>query len=239
MTPTRFQFASDEFVYPLKITQISVKDKTEALYVQAPEKMDLAGDWSYQLTWVPMIQAATGCTPGACRGGEEGSSGWATCPALLQRAGTWVSLHAGAASTPNAKGMSDDHGMGTQAGATDIKILKGAPYSEAVPNVDEGFTAADLVNPKRAAAVRNVIQARLAQSGKYHPHGYAVRRVPAPDVKGLTQLAGHLEHGQFITKFRKVFCRDEMNEDLVLVPAKEGEETDRSEYQEVLPSSPP
>jgi len=36
VTPTRFQFASEKLVYPLKITQISVKDKTEALfYVQA------------------------------------------------------------------------------------------------------------------------------------------------------------------------------------------------------------
>src|SRR5204863_4540829 len=41
-TPTRFQFASDKLVYPLKITQISVREKTEALfYVQAPFKVDL------------------------------------------------------------------------------------------------------------------------------------------------------------------------------------------------------
>ena len=31
VTPTRFQFASDKLVYPLKITQLSVKEKTEAL----------------------------------------------------------------------------------------------------------------------------------------------------------------------------------------------------------------
>src|SRR5262249_15908130 len=48
VTPTRFQFASDKLIYPLKITQISVKDKTEALfYVQAPFKVDLEGDLSY------------------------------------------------------------------------------------------------------------------------------------------------------------------------------------------------
>ena len=29
VTPTRFQFASEKLVYPLKITQISVKEKTE------------------------------------------------------------------------------------------------------------------------------------------------------------------------------------------------------------------
>ncbi len=35
VTPTRFRFASDKIVYPLKITQISVREKTEALfYVQ-------------------------------------------------------------------------------------------------------------------------------------------------------------------------------------------------------------
>src|SRR5262245_57501597 len=57
VTPTRFQFAADKLIYPLKITQISVKDKTEALfYVQAPFKVDLEGDLSYQRTWVPMLQ---------------------------------------------------------------------------------------------------------------------------------------------------------------------------------------
>src|SRR6266404_4323249 len=69
VTPTRFQFTSDKLVYPLKITQISVKDKTEALfYVQAPYKVDLQGDMSYQYTWVPMLQAASGCTPGGLPG---------------------------------------------------------------------------------------------------------------------------------------------------------------------------
>src|SRR2546430_437463 len=88
VTPTRFQFASDKLIYPLKITQISVKDKTEALfYVQAPYKVDLEGDLSYQRTWVPMLQAATGCTPGGIKGGGEQ---WLTAikdqiPALMQR----------------------------------------------------------------------------------------------------------------------------------------------------------
>src|SRR5687768_2746531 len=64
VTPTRFQFASEKLVYPLKITQISVKDKTEALfYVQAPHKVDLQGGMTYQYTWIPMLQAAMGCTP--------------------------------------------------------------------------------------------------------------------------------------------------------------------------------
>src|SRR5262249_19215595 len=60
VTPTRFTFASEKLVYPLKITQISVKDKTEALfYVQAPDKMDLAGKFSYEPSWTTMWSQAT------------------------------------------------------------------------------------------------------------------------------------------------------------------------------------
>ncbi|HTE17575.1 MAG TPA: DUF2330 domain-containing protein [Armatimonadota bacterium] len=61
ITPTRFTFASKRLVYPLRITQISVPDQTEALlYIQAPHKVDLPGDWSYQLTWAPMWEQALG-----------------------------------------------------------------------------------------------------------------------------------------------------------------------------------
>ena len=65
VTPTRFTFESTKLVYPLKITQISVKDKTEALfYVQAPHKMDLPGDFSYQFTFTPMwFQASSFAVP--------------------------------------------------------------------------------------------------------------------------------------------------------------------------------
>jgi hypothetical protein len=55
ITPTRFTFSSEKLIYPLKITQISVRDRTEALfYVQALHKMDLLGTFSYQFTWTPM-----------------------------------------------------------------------------------------------------------------------------------------------------------------------------------------
>jgi hypothetical protein len=65
VTPTRFTFESAKLVYPLKITQISVKDRTEALfYVQAPHKVDLPGDASYQFTFAPMwSQAMTFAIP--------------------------------------------------------------------------------------------------------------------------------------------------------------------------------
>ena len=61
ITPTRFTFSSDKIIYPLRITQISVKDKTEALfYVQTSHKVDLPGTASYNYTWQPMWAQATG-----------------------------------------------------------------------------------------------------------------------------------------------------------------------------------
>jgi hypothetical protein len=38
---------------------------------------------------------------------------------------------------------------------------------------------------------------------------------------------------------RKIFLRNEMNDDLVLVPARLGQNADESEYEELLPVSPP
>jgi hypothetical protein len=124
--------------------------------------------------------------------------------------------------------------------AEDVKVLSGkAPYSEKVPNVDEGFTQADLKDPKRAQAVIKVIQARLQKAQQQRPIGFLVREAPADDVRDLQQLTGHVQAGMFITKFRKIFARDEMNDDLSIVPARYNDAEDASEYEEILPTSPP
>jgi hypothetical protein len=245
VTPTRFQFTSDKLVYPLKITQLSVKDKTEALfYVQAPTKMDLQGDNSYQHTWVPMLQAATGCTPGGIKGGGEQ---WLTAirdliPGIQQRnQQLGFNFVAGQRPQPNSKGhIPTTMEWARKLTASDIKVLRGeAPYSEKVPDVDEGFTQADMKDPKKSQAIVKVIQARLAKAQQERPFGYLVREAPTEDVRALQQLAGHLRDGLFITKFRKIFARDEMNDDLMLVAARMGQNEDTSEYEEILPVSPP
>jgi hypothetical protein len=246
VTPTRFQFSSDKLVYPLKITQISVKDKTEALfYVQAPYKVDLTGDNSYQYTWIPMLQAGSGCMPQGLpgRGGEWLKAYNSQVPALLQRAAELDYRYVqGQRPQPNKKGhIPTTMEWARKLTDSDIKVLAGkAPYSEKVPNVDEGFTGADLKDARRSQAVIKAIQARLDKARQDRPLGFLVRQAPAEDVRSLQQLAGHLQAGLFITKFRKIFARDEMNDDLVIVPARYGGDAeDESEYEELLPVSPP
>jgi len=64
-------------------------------------------------------------------------------------------------------------------------------------------------------------------------------RAPADDLKQMKILVGHLKEGQFITKIRKTFTKGEMEDDLLIVPAKIGQAEDKSEYDEILPTSPP
>src|SRR6185295_10719083 len=102
--------------------------------------------------------------------------------------------------------------------------LKGeAPYAEKVPDVDEGFTRADLNDEAKREAIFKTIRARLDKCRQDRPYGYLVREAPADDVRQLQQLAGHVRADLFITKFRKIFCRDEMNADLLIIPARTGQ----------------
>jgi Uncharacterized protein conserved in bacteria (DUF2330) len=245
VTPTRFKFTSEKLVYPLKITQISVREKTEALfYVQAPYKVDLPGEMTYQYMWIPALQGAVGCTSTGIPGGGDD---W------LKRFGSQISTFAMQAKALDFRFVAGQRPQPGKQGRipttmewarkltkNDIGIITGKqPYSETVPDVDAGFTIADAKDPKRAQAIAKVIRQRLATSRKDHPDGYLVRHIPANDAKALQELAGHLTDGLFITKFRKTFTRGEMNDDLLIVPARYNDVEDRSEYEEMLPTSPP
>jgi hypothetical protein len=120
-----------------------------------------------------------------------------------------------------------------------LRLSGQAAYGEKLPDPDEGFTAADVKDPQKAEAVYKVIRERLEKYHKERPGGYLVREAPAEDLKQLKILTGHLKEGQFLTKFRKTFTRAEMDDDLLIVPAKLGQAEDRSEYEEILPTSPP
>ncbi len=251
VTPTRFQFASEQLVYPLKITQLSVKDKTEALiYVQAPTKVDLPGDMTYQYQWVPMLQNAQGWYAKGIFGSNDlpgKGDDWlraiqADAPALLQKGqALGFNFVSGQRPQPNRQGrIATTLEWAKKLTAEDVKVLKGeAPFGEKVPDPDEGFTRADVSDPKKAEAVYKVIRERLQKCQKERPGGYLVREAPADELKAMKQLVGHLREGQFVTKLRKTFTKDEMNEDLLIIPARLGKAEDRSEYEEILPTSPP
>src|ERR1700736_4711597 len=251
VTPTRFNFASDKLVYPLKITRLSVKDHTEALfYVQAPYKTDLPGDFTYQYQWLPMLQNAQGWYAKGIFGSHElpgMADDWLKdakdqIPDLLKH-GQELGFNfvSGQRPQPNKDGrIATTLEWARKLTPEDIKLLKEeAPYSETVPDPDQGFTADDLKDPKKAEAVYKVINERLEQSRKDRPGGYLVREAPAEDLKQLKILSGHLKEGQFLTKIRKTFTKGEMDDDLVIIPAKLGQAEDHSEYDEILPTSPP
>jgi hypothetical protein len=251
VTPTRFQFASDKLIYPLKITQLSVKDKTEALfYVQTSYKVDLPGDMTYQYQWVPMIQNAQGWYAKGIFGTNDlpgKADDWLRAikdrtPDLLRRGQELgFAFQSGTRPRPNKQGrIATTLEWAKKLTAADIKLLKDdALYSEKVPNVDEGYTAADVKDAKKAEAVYKVIRERLEKYRKERPAGYLVREAPKADIKQLKLLSGYLKEGQFLTKLRKTFTKGEMTDDLLIIRAKVGQAEDSSEYQEILPTSPP
>jgi hypothetical protein len=194
VTPTRFQFASSKLIYPLKITQLSVRDKTEALfYVQAPTKVDLPGDMTYQFQWLPMIQNAQGWYAKGIFGSHElpgQADDWLKdskdlAPALMQKGQELgFAFISGQRPQPNKQGrIATTLEWAKRLTAADIKVLKGqAAYSEKLPDPDEGFTEADIKDAKKAEAVYKVIRERLEKYHKDRPGGYLVREAPADDL---------------------------------------------------------
>ncbi len=187
VTPTRFTFDSPELIYPLRITQISVRDSTEALfYVQAPTKVDLQDSFSYQFTWQPMWAQAMGF---AIKRTEQ-EEAW------LKH----ITKHV-------------------------------ADYSRRAAGLQ-----VDRIQPATLEWTKKVRKQELDVidgTAKYN------RDAPKEDVDKLKILRGHIQEGQVVTKFRKVFNKFEMRDDLKLVRATAGGIPDDTLYYEIMPTSPP
>jgi hypothetical protein len=189
VTPTRFTFASDKLVYPLKITQISVKGQTEALfYVQAPHKVDLPGDFSYEFTWTPMWSQATS---------------FALPEKLTKQEQDWQK-HV----QPKAQ--------------DDLKKVNELRQQRHEPTTLE--------------CAKKITDNDLAVLEGRKPYN---RQAPKEDVDKLKLLKGHVKKGQFVTKLRKPFKKDEMGDDLEFVRARVAGQDDDIEYFSILPTSPP
>lgn len=258
VTPTRFTFASDKCFYPLKITQISVKDRTDALfYVQSPNQMDLPGDWSWMHSYRPMyLTYMLGCSVNPVEQKE------------LEDRQRWLESKQG----KDAQYETTKLEWAKKLGASELAVLSDpqANYAKMgtgeLPPGSKVVSLADMIADMKAAVLKkhkNTLppwaKNQLAQyEDRYQPakgaivkhdmntvgkgsisteyEWYPAREVPLDDIKGLVRLKGHLKQGQWLTKFRKQIRKDEMSTDLVLaaVPAKQ-EQT----YIRIMPTSPP
>ncbi|MCC6738774.1 MAG: DUF2330 domain-containing protein [Planctomycetia bacterium] len=256
VTPTRFTFASDRCIYPLKITQISVKDKTDALfYVQAADQMDLEGDLSWAHSFrVMYLTFMLGC------GANEDQQ------RELNERNSWVK--AKMAKDPKfettklewARKLGDEDiavledplrnyaqmgGANLAAGdriVTLEEFLKTVwdDYEKSDKNKDDKYAKERL---KELEKMYSPSKGAIVKVG--NPNGrftgsqwmwLPAREAPEEEVKGLSRLKGHLQKGQWVTKFRKILRKDEMTDDLVLVPVPAGRE---QEYVRIMPTSPP
>ncbi|MBI2942561.1 MAG: DUF2330 domain-containing protein [Candidatus Wallbacteria bacterium] len=260
VTPTRFAFASEKLIYPLKITQISVKKNTEALfYVQSPEQMDLEGDWSWAWSYrVMWLNSGTVCISQKQMTDEERREledrqrrieemrrevpGFDTTK--LDWAKRLGEKDAALMEKPLAHyaqaGMPDAGKEARVVGLAAMKEELWAGYlNSAGSGSDTEFARQALARldtqypPEKGSLVR--VPGGAGEPGPafwWFPN----REAPAADVEALAKLKGVLTPGAYLCKFRKTFLKEEMKRDLELVPVAKGSE---AEYYRVLPQSPP
>src|SRR5260370_23443578 len=123
-----------------------------------------------QYTWVPMLQGAIGCSGGVPGRGQEWLDAFkGQTPQLLARAQQLnFRFISGQRPQPNNKGhIPTTMEWARKLSKDDVGILAGkTPYSEKVPDPDEGFVLADGKDKERAKAICKVIRARLAKAQK-------------------------------------------------------------------------
>jgi hypothetical protein len=244
VTPTRFTFESPQCVYPLKITQISVKDQTDALfYVQSAQQMDLKDDLSWMHSW--RVMYLTYCLGCAASPEEERE---------LEERNRWIQTKL----AKDPKFETTKLEWARKLGDAEISVLEDpiknyAQMGSKLPPGAHEITHADFMKAAKAELKDNT--GRLDWLDKTYAEGKGKivkadkpagflseymwlpnREAPEDDVKGLARLKGHLQKGKWLTKFRKVLRKDEMTDDLVLVPVAE---TNEQDYVRILPTSPP
>src|SRR5262249_44351211 len=157
-------------------------------YVQAPEKMDLPGDFSYEYSWTAMWAQATS---------------FAVPDKLTEQEKAW-----------------QKHVQPTvQDDLQKVQALRQKKHEPATLEWAKKISDDDLA----------VLEGKKAYN----------REAPKEDVDKLKLLKGHVKKGQFVTKLRRVFSKDEMDADLEFTRAKVGDQDDNIEYTSILPTSPP
>ncbi len=257
VTPTRFSFNSTQCIYPLKITQLSVKDKTDALfYVQSPTQMDMQGDWS----WMPSYRSMYLTYMLGCGANPEEQK-------ELQSRTQWLedrhkkdtqyettklewAKQLGEAELSVLEDPKKNYGqMGTgdlPAGAKVIALkdflatmkLEYLKINKQLPDYakQELTRLEDQYQPTKGLIVK--YDDKTVGRGYLYTHyaWYPARDVPGDEIKGLSRLKGHLQKGQWLTKFRKVVRKNEMTHDIVLAEVPRAQQ---QTYTRIMPTSPP
>ncbi|MEK7867306.1 MAG: DUF2330 domain-containing protein, partial [Planctomycetota bacterium] len=256
VTPTRFTFTSDQCIYPLKITQLSVKDKTDALlYVQAPTQMDLQGDLSWKHSFrVMWLTYMLGCSANEEQQRELTTRNeWmqakkAKDPAYETTKLEWARKLAAGDLAVLEDPVANWGQMGGGDLPPDSKVIAQADFLKEVwdeyqKNLGQGgddtYAKQQMANLETQYPEGKGVIVKLAKPGGYYWTSYvwcANREAPEEDVKGLSRLKGHLRQDQWVTKIRKILRKDEMTDDLVLIPVDPGTE---QEYVRIMPTSPP
>jgi hypothetical protein len=258
VTPTRFSFASDTCVYPLKITQISVKDKTDALfYVQAPEQMDLPTEWSWMHSYRPMyLTYMLGCSIDPKQQVElQKRNEWLNAKRQREPNYETTKLEWAKKLGPSELAVLEDPAKNyAQMGTGDLPAgSKPVSLQQFLAEVKEGYAKQnkgnlpqwvkdefvrmeDRYQPAKGVIVKNSPEA-LRRGFIYTTYTwYPAREAPLDDVKGLSRLKGMLREGQWLTKFRKQIRKDEMADDLLLAAVPK---TQEQTYVRIMPTSPP
>jgi len=254
VTPTRFTFESQDLVYPLKITAISVKKNTEALfYVQAPEQMDLQGSWSWLWSYrVMFLNSGTVCLSQkqmTDKERQELSDRQAEIERIRREIPDYDTTKlewSRKLDDLDTKLIEDPLQHYPQYGRLDwpndaqvvtIRSMKHAFLQEA-----KGWKPDALIDDpmlqtldKQYPPEKGVIVKRMV-NGQGEYHWMPNREAPPEDVQEIRQLKGHIRPGLWLTKFRKSFSKGEMVKDLVIEPVPVEK---REEYIRILPQSPP
>jgi hypothetical protein len=258
VTPTRFTFSSKECFYPLKITQLSVKDNTDALfYVQSQAQMDLPGAWSWMPSYrIMYLNFMLGCSADQQQQQElQERSDWLDDqvrkdPNFQTTKLEWARELKDAEMSVLENPLANYGQMGTgdlPPGAKAISLndfLKEMGDASAKSHGDMREWSrliaewGDEYQPAKGTIVKvdSSTGPNFFQSNFTHYMWYPNREAPADDVKGLSRLKGHLQKGQWLTKFRKQIRKDEMTHDLVLCEVPKAEQ---QTYTRIMPTSPP
>lgn len=256
ITPTRFTFSCEKCIYPLRITQHSVKDKTYALfYVQGPNQMDLPKQWSWKHSYRPVFLQYR------LSGGAD-----ASFAIELRSRENW--LRNRKRLEPNFEPTELE--WAKRLTQSDMNILESPALFYAtmtpmdLPPGSKVLSKSQLLQDYKSSyaqlkGTRNLKHDPLYSCFDYYPPeagGFSVR-YPDPIVGANKMLSTHyafypdrtyvpqqtdsvvtlkglLQKGQWLTKFSRSFTKAEMTEDMVLDDLSTGQEVT---YTRLLPNA--